>query len=35
MDQRWLEIVFGVVMTIAVVAIVAFLIILAIRVGAR
>jgi len=35
MDQRWLEIVWGIVMTIAVVAIVAFLIILAIRVGAR
>jgi len=35
MDSRWLEILFGMVMAIAVVAIVAFLIILAIRVGAR
>jgi len=35
MDQRWLEILWGIVITIAVVAIVAFLIILAIRVGAR
>jgi len=35
MDQRWLEILWGIVMTIAVVAIVAFLIILAIRVGSR
>ena len=35
MSERWLEIVWGIVMTIAVVAIVLLLIILAIRVGAR
>jgi len=35
MSERWLEIVWGIVITIAVVAIVVFLIVLAIRVGSR